>query len=123
MDEFGVIIMTVRECYEKMGADYEGVLQRLMNEAFVKKFAVKFLSDTSFSDLKQALEEGNAENAFRAAHTLKGICLNLGFDGLYKASYELTEKLRGRVIEGSDELFSEVEKQYNKTIDALSGIE
>lgn len=94
-----------------------------MNEVFVKKFAVKFLSDTSFSDLKQALEEGNAENAFRAAHTLKEICLNLEFDGLYKASYELTEKLRGRVIEGSDELFSEVEKQYNKTIDALSGIE
>ena len=34
--------------------------------------------------------------AFRAAHTLKGICLNLGFSCLGKAASELAEYLRGR---------------------------
>ena len=38
------------------------------------------------------MEEQNAENAFRAAHTLKGICLNLGLDRLCIASACLTEK-------------------------------
>ena len=96
--------MTIKECYEQMGADYEGLLSRLGSEALIKKFAVKFLADGSFQDLKTSLEAGEAEQAFRAAHTLKGICLNLGFDNLYKPSEELTELLRGReILPGSQE--------------------
>jgi len=30
--------MTVRECYEEMGADYEEVLRRLANEERVARF-------------------------------------------------------------------------------------
>ena len=44
------------------------------------------------------MTQNNAEEAFRAVHTLKGICLNLGFDTLYKASFELTEKLRDDIL-------------------------
>jgi hypothetical protein len=33
--------MTVKECYEQMGADYEGVLGRLRSEVLIKKFAKK----------------------------------------------------------------------------------
>lgn len=45
-------IMTVKECYEQMGADYEGVLGRLRSEALIKKFAKKFLDDGTFRSLK-----------------------------------------------------------------------
>ena len=115
--------MTVKECYEQMGADYEGLLSRLGSEALIKKFAVKFLADGSFQDLKTSLEAGEAEQAFRAAHTLKGICLNLGFDNLYKPSEELTELLRGReIVPGSQEKFAEVEAEYNKTVAAIQGL-
>ena len=62
--------------------------------------------------LKNALEAKDGERAFRAAHTLKGVCINLGFDRLYNVSAELTEKLRGREIEESEELFEQVEKEY-----------
>ena len=86
--------MTVKECYEQMGADYEGVLGRLRSEALIKKFAKKFLDDGSFQSLKDNLAAGNGEEAFRAAHTLKGVCQNLGFDNLYTVSFEITEKLR-----------------------------
>ena len=87
--------MTVKECYEQMGADYEGVLGRLRSEALIKKFAKKFLDDGSYASLKKGLEEQNGEEAFRAAHTLKGVCQNLGFDNLYEVSFDITEKLRG----------------------------
>lgn len=50
--------MTVRESYEKMGANYDGVLSRLGNEMLIKKFAVKFLKDPSFQDLTDAIEQG-----------------------------------------------------------------
>ena len=71
--------MTVKECYEKVGSDYDGVLKRLGSEALVKRFAVKFLNDPSFQDLTDGLAAKDGEKAFRAAHTLKGVCLNLGF--------------------------------------------
>ena len=115
--------MTVKECYEQMGADYEGVLGRLRSEVLIKKFAKKFLDDGSFRSLKDNLAQKNGEEAFRAAHTLKGVCQNLGFDNLYKASFDITEKLRGRDTEGCEELLARVEEQYNNTVDAIHMME
>lgn len=115
--------MTVRECYEELGSDFDKVLSRLVSEALVKKFALKFLDDPSFGQLETALADKDAETAFRAAHTLKGICLNRGFDNLFAPSQELTEKLRGATtIEGTDELFAAVEKEYDRTCEALRKI-
>ncbi|MBU5482069.1 Hpt domain-containing protein [Blautia sp. MSJ-19] len=116
--------MTVRECYEELGSDFDKVLSRLVSEALVKKFALKFLNDPSFGQLKTSIEAKDAETAFRAAHTLKGICLNLGFDNLFAPSQELTEKLRGAdSVDGTDELLATVEKEYNRTCDALRKVD
>ena len=115
--------MTVKECYEQMGADYEGVLGRLRSEGLIKKFATKFLDDGSFQSLKDNLAQGNGEEACRAAHTLKGVCQNLGFDNLYQVSFDITEKLRGRETDGCEELFTKVEEQYKKTTDAIHMME
>lgn len=114
--------MTIKECYEAMGADYQNVLNRFPNEAFIKKFVLKFLDDNSYVNLKEALAAGNVEEAFRAAHTLKGVCLNLGFDNLYKASSAITEIFRVGELEGAKEAFEEVEKQYNITVNAIKAM-
>ena len=45
------------------------------------------------------MENKNYEDAFRGAHTLKGVCQNLSFDHLYEVSNELTELLRDRTGE------------------------
>ena len=111
--------MTIQECYEQMGLQSEPVLERLGSEKILKKFVLKFLNDTSFQDLKEGLEAEDGEKAFRAAHTMKGICLNLGFDHLYKVSSELTEKLRGRDTTGSEEMFQAVEEQYQIVVNAI----
>ena len=115
--------MTVKECYEQMGSDYEGVLGRMGSEAMIKRFALKFLQDPSFNNLKENLEKKDGEEAFRAAHTLKGVCLNLGFDELYEVSAEITEKLRGRETAESEDLFEKVEEKYQKTVNAIKGLE
>ena len=49
--------MTVKECYEQMGSDYESVLGRMGSEAMIKRFALKFLQDPSFNNLKENLEK------------------------------------------------------------------
>ena len=115
--------MTVKECYEQMGADYEGVLGRLRSEGLIKKFAKKFLDDGSFQSLKDNLAQGNGEEAFRAAHTLKVVCQNLGFDNLFQVSFNITEKLSGGETDGCEELFAKVEEQYKKTTDAIHMME
>ena len=88
--------MTIQECYEAIGGNYEDVLRRLRSEALIRKFTLKFLEDQSYPLLKQALGDNNYEEAFRGAHTLKGVCQNLSFDRLYEVSSELTELLRDR---------------------------
>ena len=59
--------MTIQECYKEMGGDFEGVQKRFGGVALVEKFAIKFLSDSSFQDLEDGLKEKDAEKAFRAA--------------------------------------------------------
>jgi len=73
----------------------------------------------SFEQLKEGLEENDGEKAFRAAHTLKGVCLNLGFNGLNKLSSELTEKLRGHSTEGTEPLFEAVKEKYESMIETI----
>ena len=75
--------MTIQECYAQMGADYNEVFRRLYNEAMIRKFVRLFPKDDSFHNLEAALKEQNVKEAFRAAHTLKGVCQNLGFSNLY----------------------------------------
>ena len=115
--------MTTKECFDAMGADYEGVLERFSSEALVKKFALKFLDDNSYPIFVWVLNISNEENAFRAAHTLKGVCLNLGFDNLYKVSSDITEILRAGELTGTREAFENVKEQYNKTVNAIKAID
>ena len=49
--------MTMQECYEAIGGNYEAVLGRLHSEALIRRFVLKFLEDQSYIQLKQALEK------------------------------------------------------------------
>ena len=77
--------------------DYEEVVNRLCSRKFVEKFLVKFLADKSYEDLHRYLDEENYEEAFRAAHTLKGVCQNLGIKSLYESNYLLFRALRSNL--------------------------
>ena len=88
--------MTIQECYQVLGGDYAQVEKRLPGIHLIRKFIAKFLDDGSYPELCRAMEQGQTEEAFRAAHTLKGVSANLGFDRLTASSGELTELLRGR---------------------------
>lgn len=111
--------MTIKECYLRAGCDYDDVLKRLGSEQAVRRFALQFLNDPTFSALVSAYEAKDAEKSFRAVHTLKGICSTLGFTALYQAAHELTEKLRGRDFTGTEEDFALVCARYNALTAAL----
>ena len=111
--------MTIQECYAALEGDYQEVLSRLYSEALVQRFVGKFLSDQSFPLLERSLKDQNYEEAFRAAHTLKGVTQNLSFTKLYRSSHELTEALRAQDYGLASQLFSSVEADYIQTIAAI----
>ena len=117
--------MTIQECYKAIGGNYEDVLGRLNNEALIRKFVLMFLEDSSYMQLKQAMADKNYEEAFRSAHTLKGVCQNLSFDRLYEVSYNLTELLRDRTGEqpGIPEAMEKVTKEYETTIEEIKKLQ
>lgn len=94
--------MTVKQCYEAMGANYEEVESRLRTEERIKKFLLKVLNDKSYDLLCSSIEQSNMEEAFRAAHTLKGISQNLSLTTLYHSTSILSDILRDN-------------QQYNET--------
>ena len=53
--------MTVKECYSQMGGDYNNVLSRFYDEAMIKRLLGRFIDDTSFRALEQAMTEGNMQ--------------------------------------------------------------
>ena len=112
--------MVLKECYERLGGDYDGVLSRMMSEATVKKFAVKFLFDKSYELLISSLENSDLKEAFRAAHTIKGICQNLGFNMLLDSVAPLTESLRDAAAPPPEELVDAVKRDYEKTVSAIN---
>ena len=113
--------MTIQECYEAIGGNYKDVLGRLQSEALIRRFTLKFLEDQSYLQLKQALENKNYEDAFRSAHTLKGVCQNLSFDRLYVDSNDLTELLRDRTgaQPGISKAMEKVTEVYERMIEEI----
>lgn len=87
--------MTLQECYEKMQANYPDLCRRMGSPALAERFSVKFLKDTSYFALNEALEKKDWESAFRAAHTLKGVAANLSLTKVTEAASDITEDLRG----------------------------
>lgn len=111
--------MTIQECYAALEGDYQEVLGRLYSESLVQKFVGKFLSDQSFHLLETSLKEENYEEAFRAAHTLKGVTQNLSFTKLFQSSNDITEALRTKDYDRALQLFSRVAEDYAQTAGAI----
>ena len=114
--------MTIQECYQALGGNYDDVVKRLLNFSLVKRFITKFLQDDSFEKLSASIRDGRREEAFRAAHTLKGVCQNLGFGKLLASTEKLTERLRPEtdvVPEGAAALLEEVTRDYAETTTAI----
>ncbi len=111
--------MTLQECYAALGGDYAGVSSRLPTERMIQKFVLKFLNDGSYDLLLRSMEAENYAEAFRAAHTIKGVCQNLDFTRLYQSSSQLREALRNGFTPEAPALVERVKADYRQTVEAI----
>ncbi len=116
--------MNIRDCYDIFGGDYDGVVARMCGEERVARFIPKFVSDPTYEELCNSIAAEDWETAFRASHTMKGVCANFGFTKLQQSSSDLCETLRsGSPNDDTMPLFEEVKKDYEVVVDALALID
>ena len=116
--------MNLEECYNAFGGDLEDAIAHLKNEDIIYRFTKRFLEDKSFGKLCDCVANEDYEEAFKAAHSLKGVCLNMCFKNLSKSACKITEFLRDKTNEEVDgkkcrELLTSVTKDYETLINAI----
>ena len=113
---------TEKELLEQHGFDVDGTMKRFLNnEMLYKKCLKKFLDDKSMDALQAASASSNVEEAFKAAHTMKGFISNLGMEKLHQLLIPMVEKLRaGELLEqGELEQLSEVYREMYELIENI----
>jgi len=73
------------------------------------------LSDAHFESLAESLQSNNLEDAFEAAHALKGVIGNLALSPIYEPLASMTEMLRAK----EDADYVSIYKPIKETRDKL----
>lgn len=115
--------MPLKEIYEKLNGDYEGVVARLMKEERVEKYLRKFGAGDDYNGIADAIGNEDWETAFRNVHSLKGMSANLGLTQLFNASDVLCEELRGgKPDKDISDMLESVRKEYELTIETIRSL-
>ncbi|MBO4337043.1 MAG: Hpt domain-containing protein [Lachnospiraceae bacterium] len=89
--------MLTIEVLKEYGANVqEGLTRCVNNEQFYLKLVGKALADTNYERLLAAVEKKDLDDAFEAAHALKGAWSNLALTPLSQPVSEMTDLLRNR---------------------------
>lgn len=111
--------MDLKECYMKLGGDFEGVMGRLRREPLVEKFLLKFLDDKSFELFETSMRGQDYTEALRGVHTLKGVCSNLSFTKLYESSSKITAALKENDYDKAADMAPQLSEDYYQIIHAI----
>ena len=98
-------IMNIKELAENLGLEEDEYLELI--ELFI---------DTGMTDiekLRSAIEEGNAEEATRAAHSIKGASGNLGLMEIYDVALKCEEEASNNSLDGLAESAQALKEQLD----------
>lgn len=102
------------------GVDVKSALDRFMGrDDLLLRFLKKFGEDPNYEILKNSMAEKKYEEAFKAAHSLKGVCGNLSMVNLFQTISKEVEFLRGQQYEEAEKLFPRVVEEYDKSVGIL----
>ena len=74
-------------------------------------------------DLEAGIDCGDPEAAVRAAHTLKGVALNLHLSPLAEKASTLTEILRPRNLVGYEDAYAALKREFARVQEAIAHLE
>ena len=100
--------------------DVQGALRRLSgNESLYVSCLEKFLDDPTIRELNATIAAKDWDEAFTAAHALKGLAGNMGFVPLMHATGQLVVLIRGGRTREIDDCMAQVNSNYRDISDAI----
>ena len=112
--------ITKNERLTAAGIDTASALERMMgNEALLERFLKRFLDDTNYEKLTQAIAAGDEEAALTAAHTLKGLCGNLSMTVLFDLFTRQVAAFRAGDWAGATAMMQEISAAYDQVTAAV----
>lgn len=116
--------MNLKDCYNAMYADYEGVMSRLLKEERVIGYLKKFTEDKSFVRMHDAINVNDYSTALNETITLAGICENLGLKLLSKSLEPVSRMLRNRTVsELIDSSMEKLKMDYEYVIGVINKLD
>ncbi|MBO7402540.1 MAG: Hpt domain-containing protein [Lachnospiraceae bacterium] len=102
------------------GIDVAGALERMGDsEELYETILGMFLTDENYEQLKNAYAAGDKDSALGYAHTIKGMCGNMGFDRLFHYSDDMVETFRGNRSCDTDLLMTQITEEYARIMEIL----
>lgn len=102
--------------------DVEGAIKRFNGDESLYVTCLKmFLDDPTIQQLNQAIASEAWDDAFTAAHALKGLAGNMGFVPLMHATSQLLITIRGGRTREVGEYMAQVNSDYRDITDAIHG--
>lgn len=115
--------MLTLDALRKLGADTDEGMSRCMNDETFYLSLVKMVpEEEGYQRLRDAIEAGNLDAAFEAAHALKGVLANLSLTSMQEKVSEITELLRARTEMDYAPLLEEIAVQREE-LERLCGEE
>jgi len=100
--------------------DLESAMDRFLgNEDLLLRFLREFPEDENYGIFRKAMDEKRYQDAFKAAHTFKGVCGNLSLVGLFDVMSREVECLRSGDYGEAMAMYPEIMKEYDKTAEIL----
>ena len=117
-------VMNIQEFYDSIDESYENVSSRMMgNQKLVEKFVRKFLDDPTYEQIKEAVNKMDYDEILRTTHTIKEIARNLEFTHLQKKRAKAVDMIRAGEKETVLPVIDEIEKEYQKVVDAIQKLD
>ncbi|WP_215695197.1 Hpt domain-containing protein [Clostridium sp. MCC353] len=104
-----------------MDGNYEEAVRLMGSDERIIKYLKLFQKDTNIYVLCSAVKDNDFKTAFHAAHTLKGVALNLSLTSLADRTKELTEMLRSGIPgEGVVSLLQKTKKTHALVMECIN---
>ena len=102
------------------GVDPAEALERFMgSEALLVRFLGRFMQDTTYQKLVQAVEAEDWQQALAASHTLKGMSGNLSITALTRLFTYQVALLREDKTAEAAAMMPEIKAAYDRVADAI----
>ncbi|MCI9627825.1 MAG: Hpt domain-containing protein [Eggerthellaceae bacterium] len=103
------------------GIDYLDAMDRMDNDRdLYKMLALKYLDNSKYTDLVAALEVEDFDEAYKAAHSLKGVAGNLSFSKLFDVAASMSEALFQGEYQAAEKMLPDLSDANDKVIEGLN---